>query len=229
MVPLAGTDTTGEAQFTAQAAQEDLSVTRAEMKLDCPVVSLLVDMEQLPGLEDYLQRQPPKELGNRQGGSFPMATRLSREEIVQHVRASLAWVCTSYLQDGAYRLFQTETQANPNPTVLMPGNSRLVLMLDEMNERAEALSWIVSRAIAPDNDALFRYSGCYLAGTGPKGGQGFVAGVFQKMVREQSSVGWTEVALAEDAQMHTWSKYYLVLSIVLLLAGCALLALIIMR
>jgi len=229
LVPLGGTDTSGEAQFTAQAAQEDLSVARQEMKLDCPVVTLLVDMEHLPGFADFLQRQPSKELGNRHGNGFPMATRLSREELVDQVRMSLAWVCTTYIQDSVYRLFQGETPANKDPGPLFPGNARMVLLLDEMNERAEALSWIISRAIAPEEDAMFRYSGCYLAATGPKGSQGFIAGVFQKMVKEQSAVGWTDAALHEDAQFHTWAKCYLVLAIVLALAWCALLAWIIIR
>ena len=37
LVPLAGTDTPGEAQLTAQAAHDDLSVARYQMKLDCPL------------------------------------------------------------------------------------------------------------------------------------------------------------------------------------------------
>lgn len=228
LVPLAGTDTTGEAQFTAQAVQEDLNVARAELKLDCPLVSLVVDLEQMPGFPDFLQRQPPKELGNRHGNGFPMATRLSRDEVVEQVRLSLAWVCTTYLQDSVYRLFQGETPANTDPSPLFPGNARMVLLLDEMNERAEALSWIISRAIAPESDSLFRYAGCYLAATGPKGSQGFVAGVFQKLVKEQSCVGWTEAAIVEDTDFHTWAKYYFALAVLLALSWCALLIWIVM-
>jgi hypothetical protein len=175
------------------------------MKLECPVVALLVDMEHLPGFADFLQRQPAKELGNRHGNGFPMATRLTREEIVDEVRTSLTWVSTTYLQDSVYRIFQVETPANKDPLPLIPGNSRMVLMLDEMNERAEAL-------------------GCYLAATGGKGNQAFVAGVFQKMVREQSCVGWTDAALIEDAQYHSWARTYFIGALVLALVWCGLLA-----
>jgi hypothetical protein len=224
LVPLAGTDTTGEAQFASQAAFEDLNIARGEMKLECPVVALLVDMEHLPGFADFLQRQPAKELGNRHGNGFPMATRLTREEIVDEVRTSLTWVSTTYLQDSVYRIFQVETPANKDPLPLIPGNSRMVLMLDEMNERAEALGWIISRAIAPENDSMFRYAGCYLAATGGKGNQAFVAGVFQKMVREQSCVGWTDAALIEDAQYHSWARTYFIGALVLALVWCGLLA-----
>ena len=214
LIPLAGTDTQYEAQLVAQAAEEDLRVVRQEMKLDCPVVSMLVDMEQLPGFSEFMQRQPAKELGNRLGSGFPMATRLSRDEVVQNLRQSLAWVCTTYLQDNIYRTFGNETPVE---------NARLVLLLGEMNERADSLSLILQQAVAPQNGSLLRYSGCYLTATGPRGNQGFVAGVFQKLVKEQSSVSWTQEALAEDAHSHTRGNYYFLLAILLFLAGIGLL------
>jgi hypothetical protein len=229
LVPLGGTDTIGEAQLAAQAAHEDLNTVRQELKLDCPVVSLLVDMEQLPGFDEFMKRQPPKELGNRRGSGFPMSTRLTHDEVLQHIRQSLAWVCTTYLQDSVYRAFQAETPADPDPTPLFGGNSHLALLLDEMNERANSLSLIVLQAVAPERDPLFRYAGCYLAATGPKGNQGFVAGVIQKLVREQSSVSWTQAALTEDAQSRTWANYYFLLACLLFLAAAGLLGWIIYR
>jgi hypothetical protein len=226
LVPVAATDTTGEAQFAAQAAQEDLNAVRRELKLDCPLVSLLVDMEQLPGFPEFMQRQPPKELGNRRGSGFPMATRLPRDEVLEHVRASLGWVCTTYLQDSVYRIFQGESPQGEDPATLFPGNARLVLLLDEMNERAASLELIVHNAIAPENEPLFRYSGCYMAATGGRGSQAFVAGVFQKLVKEQSGVSWTDAALAEDAECRTWATYYLILAFALLVSLVVLLGLI---
>jgi hypothetical protein len=220
LVPFAGTDTLYEAQLVAQAAEEDLRVVRQEMKLDCPVVSMLVDMEQLPGFAEFMKKQSAKELGNRLGSGFPMATRLSRDEMLQHIRQSLTWVCTTYLQDSVYRSFRSETPAD---------NARLVLLLAEMNERADSLSMIVQQAVAPQNDTLLRYAGCYMAATGPKGNQGFVAGVFQKLVKEQSSVTWTQAALTQDAQCRTWASYYFLLALLLFVVGVALLAVIIYR
>jgi IcmF-related N-terminal domain len=229
LVPLGGTDSPAEAQFTAQACQEDLHVARHEMRLDCPLVSLLVDLEELPGFAEYMRRQPPKELGNRRGNGFPMSTRLSREEVLQQVRISLAWVCTTYLQDGIYRIFDAEKADTADVSPIFAGNSRLVLLLEEMNARTESVCAIVQQAIAPAHDALFRYAGCYLAATGGKGSQGFVAGVFQKLVKEQSSVSWTQTALAEDAQCLTWATYYLAAAGVLAVLWCLLLAWIILR
>ena len=70
VVPLAGTDTPAEAQLTAQAVQEDLAVARRELKLDCPLVALLADLEQVPGCVELLQRLPAVELGTGAAAAF---------------------------------------------------------------------------------------------------------------------------------------------------------------
>ena len=131
LIPLAGTDTPLEAQLTAQACQDDLLIARQEMKLDCPVVSMVVDMEQVPGFSEFMLRQPPKELGNRRGNGFPMATRLPRGELVEEIRTSLHWVCTTYLQDSVYRIFQSETPTFREALAFFPENSHLFILLDE--------------------------------------------------------------------------------------------------
>jgi hypothetical protein len=208
LIPLAGTDTLGEAQLTAQACLEDLTTARKEMKIDCPVVNMLVDLEDLPGFADFLTRQRPKELASRRGGSFPMATRLSREETRQQMKTSLAWVCTTYLQDSVYSVFQSETEANKDVSPLFPGNSRLTMLLTEMNERADPVCDIVLSAMMPENEPMFRYSGFYFAATGAVGVQGFIAGVFQKLVKEQASVTWTQAALDSDAECYASASTY---------------------
>ena len=209
LIPMAGTDTPGEAQLTAQACQEDLNTIRHEIKVDCPHVTALVDFEELPGALDFIQRQSAKELKSRRGSGFPVATRLSREAIVDQVRLSLNWVCTTYLQDSIYKgAFQTETPTNSDMAGAVAANSRLILLLDEMNDRADAVGSIVRQVIAPESDSLFRYAGFYLAATGAKGKQAFVAGILEKLVREQNAVTWTQAAKAEDGQCRAWANYY---------------------
>jgi IcmF-related N-terminal domain len=208
LIPLAGTDTIGEAQLTAQACLEDLTTVRSEIKIDCPVITMLVDLEDLPGFTDFLSLQRPKELAARRGGSFPMATRLTRDELRTQIRTSLAWVCTTYLQDSVYAVFQSETDANKEVSPLFPRNSRLAMLLTEMNDRADAVCDIVLSAMMPENEPMFRYSGFYFGGTGAVGVQGFIAGVFQKLVKEQASVTWTQAALDEDAKYYASANSY---------------------
>jgi hypothetical protein len=224
LVPLAGTDTIGEAQLTAQACLEDLTTVRKETKIDCPVVTVLADMEDLPGFPEFLTLQRPKELLARRGGSFPMATRLSADEVRQQMRSSLAWVCTTYLQDSVYSVFQSENDANKEVSPLFPRNSRLALLLTEMNERRDAVCDIVVSAMMPDDEPMFRYSGFYLAATGATGLQGFIAGVFQKQVKEQASVTWTEAALETDANAYASANTYATVTYVILAVLGVLLA-----
>jgi hypothetical protein len=188
-----------------------------------------VDMEEAPGFPDLMKLQPPKELGNRRGSGFPMLTRLTPEALLEQVHASVSWVCTTYLQDTVYRIFGSETAAKPDAAPLLPGNSRMAQLLDEMHNRAPSLVAIVQQAIAPPQDSLFRYSGCYLAATGPKGSQAFAAGVFQKLVKEQSSVSWTARAVAADAESRKWATYYLAGAAVLAVLWALLLAWLIVR
>ena len=156
-----------------------------------------------------------------------MATRLSRDELRQQMRTSLAWVCTTYLQDSVYSVFQSETEANKDVSPLFPGNSRLTMLLTEMNERADPVCDIVLSAMMPENEPMFRYSGFYFAATGAVGVQGFIAGVFQKLVKEQASVTWTQAALDADAECYASANsyatttYVLVALLGLLVAGFA--------
>ncbi|MSU76678.1 MAG: hypothetical protein EXS16_01150 [Gemmataceae bacterium] len=225
LIPLAGTDTSGEALLTAQACLEDLTTARTEMKIDCPVVSLLVDLEDLPGFKEFLSLQRLKELSSRRGGSFPMATRMTADEIRRHLRTSLSWICTTYMQDSVYSVFQTETEANKEVSPLFLRNSRLTLLLTELNERADAVCDIVTSAMMPERESMFRYSGFYIAATGAVGVQGFIAGVFQKLVKEQASVTWTQSALDADAEAYqlagsyATATYLLLLFIVVMIAG----------
>ncbi len=210
VLPLAGTETPAEVQLTAQAIQEDLAAARQQFKLDCPLVALLADMEQVPGFAQFIERQPPKELSNRRGSGFPMLTRLPGDKLLEQIAHSVSWICTTYLPDSIYRLFGTETAAKPDGKPLLPGNARLVLLLDELHALAEPLTSIIQQTVAPPHNGLLRYSGCYLAATGARSSQAFVAGVFQKLLKEQNSVEWTPQALAEDTQSHTWANYYLI-------------------
>jgi len=67
-----------------------------------------------------------------------MSTRLTRDELVTEIRNSLTWVCTTYLQDSVYKVFQSESGTNKDVTSMFPANARLALLLAEMNERADA-------------------------------------------------------------------------------------------
>jgi hypothetical protein len=107
---------------------------------------------------------------------------------------------------------------------MFPGNARLALLLAEMNERAEPLSTIILNAIAPQNDATFRYTGFYFAATGNKANQAFIADVIQKMLKEQSSVTWTEAAKQEDAANLSWANIYFMAACGLFIAWALLLA-----
>ncbi len=87
-----------------------------------------------------------------------------------------------------------------------------------MNERADALSTIIVQAVAPEHHPLFRYTGFYFAATGGQGNQAFVGDTFQKLMKEQSAITWTQAARDEDAQGHVWASYYFIGACILFLS-----------
>ncbi len=59
-----------------------------------------------------------------------------------------------------------------------------------------------------ENNVPLWFGGCYVAGTGPdpENQQGFVAGVFRRLIEEEKKglVSWTEEAVADEAGYQRW-------------------------
>ena len=147
-----------------------------------------------------------------------MLTRLPADKLLEQVRQSVAWICTTYLQDSVYRLFATETASETDPAAAIASNSQGLSGCWTSCTPAPS-RWPISfsrrqRRMTACYALLRLLPGCHR----PRGSQAFVAGVFQKVLREQNCVSWTPRTLSEDAQDRTRATYYL-------LAACILTAL----
>ena len=232
LVPLGGTDTKQDAEQTIRACREDIDVIRRTMKLDCPVLALLSDMEDLQGFVEFIKRSPPKNLELRIGQRFPALSRLTPPEIKKGSHPIAAYACTSYLrQQIVYPTFQVETNLNRRRRDSLPENDRLFQWLDEMTSRAELLGHILAEVVVPNDNTVLRYIGCYLAATGDgsEHHSGYVAGVLERLQDEQSSVAWTKEATAQDAEFHALARRYFILTGVLSLVLVGLIAWLIYR
>ena len=67
---------------------------------------------------------------------------------------------------------------------------------------------MLARGFVLENHAPLWFGGCYVAGTGPnpENQQGFVAGVFRRLIEEEKKglVSWTTDALADEAGYQRW-------------------------
>jgi len=201
LVPLAATDSDDDAQNTAECLARDLQTLRAVLKVDCPQLALVCDMEMLPGFREFVSRQKPEDLKRRMGQSFPMGTDLRGEPLIEAVVGAVEWMCLNTLREWVYRLFRVEAPGREEAPAAVGANSRLYLMLGELREREGRLARVLTRGLVAGSDGTPRFGGCYLAGTGADPAQqAFVPGVFRRLTEAQNYVAWTAAARAEDAR-----------------------------
>jgi hypothetical protein len=222
LVPVGGTDTEADAQQTAEMCARDLATVRRVLLLQCPILVLSCDLEALPGFRDFIERVSAKERLGRLGQRFPLASPdLAGEALQEQMDKSIHYLCNNYLRDWVYRLFQVDDAGGNDPIAI---NTGLYLFLDEMRARKKNLSRVLTQGIARDAPVPLLYAGCYLAATGADRGheQAFVAGVFKRLLENQSFVAWTDTALADDRKSHSQANlgYTLLggLTLVLLIA-----------
>jgi len=197
LIPLKGTDDTIQANDTGLVCEQELATVRAGLKLRCPVLALVCDMEQATGFADFVQRIPAEQRKNRLGLSHPWLPALPPHQLPQVLVAEVEWIIQGVLISWVYRLFEgslrEQTAGDP-----YAANASLFQFICEVQERKEPLARILASFAA--NQESFYYGGCYLAGTGTaQAEQAFVPGVLAKLVEGQDFVSWTPDAIAEDA------------------------------
>jgi hypothetical protein len=213
LVPLGATDTDVEAQQTAEICYRDLEVIRRVLKMQCPVISVVCDMECLPGFPEFLHKQGAAARGRRVGQRFPLASPdLDGERFAQHVGDSVAWLSNNLFRDLIHPQFQV---GGENPRSEITSNKNLFLLMHEVRERGKNLSRFLMQSVARNNDDPWLFAGCYFAGTGADRDreQGFVKGVFARLVENQNCVAWTDQALSEDSRCRSFAMIgYVVLA-----------------
>jgi hypothetical protein len=211
LIPLGGTDTERDAQQTADAVQGDLETIRQVFQLECPLLTVLSDMETLPGFGQFMQGQAPEDQKRRFGQRYPLATNLKPEQTLEQIRESVVFLGNDYVQQSIAKHFQFETADQPGLGPSFETNSALVLLMDEMRMRAGPLARVIEQAVARDKH-LWRYGGCYLAATGERGQQAFVPQLFERLFKDRNCVNWSDQILAEDQKSHAQrrSGYFLI-------------------
>jgi len=198
LIPVGGTDTEIDAQQTADVCARDLATVRKVLQMNCPILVLCCDVEALPGFRDFIKNLSTKERLGRLGQRFPLSSPdLTGEALLEQMDKSIHHLCNNYLRDWVYRSFQV----NPaDEQSAITGNVGLYLFLDEMRGRKKNLSRIMTLGVAKDGPVPLLYAGCYLAGTGAdkEREQAFVAGLFKRLLDNQSFVSWTDEALEND-------------------------------
>jgi hypothetical protein len=208
LVPFAGGESEEDANQLGALCQQDLSVARKVLRVNCPVFALVCDLEKAPGFADFLARFPEAQRQRRLGQRFPLAPDVEPAALPGLTESLVRWVCNNLFPAWATKLFRVEASTAEELAAVVRGNAALFQLVQHMHERQKHYGRLVVRALAADDSAPWLFGGCYVCSTGGNAReQAFVAGVFRRLIENQNFVSWTAEALAEDEAHRRWTKY----------------------
>ena len=197
--------------------KRDVNTLVRTLKLRCPVVSLVIGMEEESGFREMVRR-----IGREPAAAqrFGKGFSVGNPPIPEQLEALASHACGLF-EAKVYELFREKG------SLAKPGNRKLYSLLCKIRRTVRMpLTNILVNGYAEDPDTrkdnevepLF-FSGCYFAATGEsEDRQAFVKAVFEKLPAEQEELQWTEAALQEDDRYHRWSQTTMWLDGVLLVS-----------
>jgi hypothetical protein len=180
-----------------RAIAADLNTIYGELQLRCPVMAVVVSMDQERGFRELIRRIPNSifredALKQRFGHKFDLRVPATTEELKKFT----SHVCGTF-ENFVYTLFREEQALSH------PGNTSLYALLCKVRRTLkQRLGDVLGKGFGYDrqsNRAPVLFSGCYFAATGPKADrQAFVTGLLSKLRDDQEDIEWTSDALRED-------------------------------
>ena len=216
LVPFAATDSDQDALDTGATCQHDLDVIHRVLQVQSPTLALVCDLETAPGFVDFLESFPEKQRHQRIGHRCPFIPDLDKftgDGDPAKARAAMfeslaQWICGSVVANWVSKHYRLETPGRDSVNSATTDNSHLFLFMNELRQRGRRLGRLLARGLTLETPEPVWFGGCYLAGTGTnaENQQGFVAGVFRRLIEEEKKglVSWTGQALDEEAGLQRW-------------------------
>jgi hypothetical protein len=218
LVPFAALDSDQDALDTGATCQHDLKVIQRVLQVQSPTLALVCDLETAPGFRTFLERFPERQRHQRVGQRSPFIPDLDKfpgdgegdpAKARTAMLVSLAqWICGPVVAGWVSKHYRLETPGRDSVNSATTDNSHLFLFMNELRQRGRRLGWLLDRGMTVEVPEPVWFGGCYLAGTGKSADsqQGFVAGVFRRLVEEEKKglVSWTGQALDEEASLQRW-------------------------
>ncbi len=216
LIPFSAMDSDQDALDTGAVCQHDLGMIQRVLQVQCPTLALVCDLETAPGFRAFLEGFPEKQRHQRIGHRCPFIPDLGRftadanpAKAWTALFESLAqWICASVVAGWVSKHYRLETSARESVSSATKGNAQLFLFMNELRQRGRRLGRLLASALMLEGQEPVWFGGCYLAGTGTnvESQQGFVAGVFRRLIEEEKKglVSWTAQALDEEAGLQRW-------------------------
>jgi hypothetical protein len=216
------------ANQVAALGQRDLEIVQQTLRVRCPLVTIVCDLQEAPGCKEMLQLFPERQRHRRLGVRFPLMCNDPSADVPQTIDNGMRWICRDLLPPLVYRLMRGTTAHEQNTRNLSPTNVKLYRFLDDIRQREQRLSRIMRQIFTAGNEKHWLPAGCYLVANGADIAreQGFAAGVLPQLYQMQNLLAWTPAALVYDKTQcyKVWAGYTL-LALGATLLGIALLRL----
>jgi hypothetical protein len=210
-----------EAAVVQQAAGRDLGTIQRVFKLRCPVVAMVIGMDEESGFRELVRRVGrDRAINQRFGKGFDV----SNPPIPERLVALCAHACGAF-EDSVYALFKERGALSK------PGNTKLYSLLCRIRHHVHApLGSLLETVYGADTDKdpnaePFLFSGCYFASAGDsEDRQAFVKAVFDKLSQEQAELQWTAAARRQDRVYQGIAQFIFGLDFLLLVGLIGLIA-----
>lgn len=189
----------------ALALRTDMLSTRSGLQLCARAITLLCDLEEARGFEQFRAGFNAEQIAARIGQRFPLVPDQAEAEQVGLFDAGANWLGEILLPGRIYQALQLDIA---DPRTLTARN--LFQFYRQVYERMPRLGRLLRTGMpqpghGPDGlDGPPLFAGCYLAGTGRDPvHQAFSAGVFERLadIQEQGIVAWTPGAISDDKSL----------------------------
>lgn len=179
----------------AAVIARDVAAVTDVAEVRCPVLPVVCDGEQLPGVVELLELLPAERRGQRLGRKLPYAPRLSPKDRGDLLANAVRWVCGDLVPRLTYRVMPADERA-----------SALVRLTAELHNRREVMAGQFARAFGSDEVGTVWVGGWYMAATGPTAERrGFLADVFSQLLEGQNFVAWTATGRERERVLNRWT------------------------
>lgn len=208
LVPYAATEADDEANQAAILLERDLRTVRDATQVECPLVTLVCDLERDPGCREFLNRFPTEQRRRRLGVELPAVPPCDAEQRSRVIATGIHWICQVLMPRLIYRLLDAP-QATETDGPAQQGNVLLYRFLETIRDRHARLSRILTRALGSSQSPAWQLRGCFLAATGTDATreQGFLATLFPQLLAWQNDVSWSDAAANADVRYHRWTRW----------------------
>lgn len=192
--------------------RSDLIALQKTLQIRCPVMSLIVGMENESGFRELVRRIGiDRAHGQRFGMGFDVRSPATADEL-----SLLAAHISGRFEDWVYTLFR-----EPG-SLARVGNRKLFALLCQVRSVLQVrLASLLAKGFGYDSSfnvpqVSTLFCGCYFASVGDsKDRQAFVKGAVDKLMDEHENVEWTREILSEDRRYAWMANIMLVVNSIL--------------